>query len=79
MQMNYPVYSVVSINRRWFADCDDTRHGPYTSADTATLVASSEARACRHNARAVKIIVHDESGTVLNEFFVRPEPKAACK
>ena len=77
--MNYLVYSVVSINRRWFADCGDTRHGPYTSADTATLVASSEARASRHNARQVKISIQDANGNVCNEFFVAPEPKAACK
>lgn len=77
--MNYPVYSVVSINRRWFADCGDTRHGPYTSADTATLVASSEARVWCHTTRVVKIIVHDESGNVRSEFFVHPEPKAVNK
>jgi hypothetical protein len=77
--MDHPVYSVVSINRRWFADCGDTRHGPYTSADTATLVARNEARASRHKALAVKITIQDESGKVCNEFFVGPEPKAACK
>jgi hypothetical protein len=77
--MNCPVYTVVSINRRWFADCGDTRHGPYTSADTATLVAQSQARAARHKVRAVKISIQDESGNVCSEFFVGPEPKAACK
>ena len=51
VQMNHPVYSVVSINRRWFADCGDTRHGPYTSAETASLVALNEGRA-RRNQRA---------------------------
>ena len=77
--MNPPVFSVIYINRRWFADCGDTRHGPYTSAETATLVATSEARASHHTARAVKISIHDEDGNVCNEFFIRPEPKAACK
>ena len=50
--MNHPVDPVVSINRRWFADCGDTRDGPYTSADTATLVALNEARASRATRRA---------------------------
>ena len=77
--MNYPVYTVISINRRWFADCGDTRHGPYTSADTATLVALGEARAFRHSAGAVKISIHDEGGRVCNEFIVGGEPKVPCK
>ena len=77
--MDYPVLTVAAINRRWFADCGDIRHGPYTSADTATLVASNEARAASRNAHAVKIFIQDESGDVCNEFFVGAEPKVAGK
>lgn len=77
--MNYLVYTVISINRRWFADCGGTRHGPYTSADTATVVALGEARMLRHNAGAVKISIHDEGGRVCNEFIVGAEPKVASK
>jgi hypothetical protein len=71
--------SVVFINGRWFADCGDTRHGPYVSADTATLVALSEARALRRETRAVKVSIQDESGSVCTEFNVGAEPKVARK
>lgn len=77
--MYHQVFTVVAINRRWFADCGDIRHGPYTSADTATLVASNEARAASRNTHAVKISIQDESGNVCNEFFVGPESKAVGK
>lgn len=77
--MNYTVYSVIFINGRWFADCGATRHGPYVSADTATQVALSEARALRRNKRAVKVSVQDENGSVCAEHYIGPEHQTASK
>lgn len=78
--MNSATCSVIFINGRWFADCGVTRHGPYVSADTATLVALGEARALRRKARAVKVSIQDEAGNVFTEFHVSAaEAKVAHK
>lgn len=77
--MDHIVCSVVYINRRWFVDCGGTRHGPYMSVETATLVARSEARALSGKKQAVKVSVQDENGRISNEFFLGPEPEPACK
>jgi hypothetical protein len=77
--MSEIVCSVVCINRRWFADCGNTRHGPYTSVDTATRVAISEARMLSGKNRAVKVAIHDADGRVTAEISVRPDTKPARK
>ena len=75
--MEYTVCSVVCVNRRWFADCGPTRHGPYTSAETATRVAITEAQALQSDLRRVKVSIHRQDGSVFAEYFFRPEPKPA--
>jgi len=66
--MNCTVYSVTSINGRWFADCGTTRHGPYMSAEIATQVAIAEASALRRKNRPVNVSVQDDRGRVCAEF-----------
>jgi hypothetical protein len=66
--MNCIVYSVISINGRWFADCGATRHGPYMSAEIATQVAIAEASVLRRKNWPVKVFVQDDNGRVRAEY-----------
>jgi len=75
--MNIASLSIIRLNRRWFVDCNTTRHGPYTSAETATQVALGEARALQRKAHTVKVSVHDENGDISSVFFVGPELNAS--
>ncbi len=63
-KMSCTLCTLVPAGVGWFAECGDTRQGPYLSKGMAFRVAAAEAVVLRRKGHGVRISIQDENGEV---------------